>query len=90
MQDVELYQCMHAAVNIYKIMHLHYAAITVSKICKVSTCMQHSMDQHCSHAGHECSLQLVETIDELQRDPGIGERYGFSWYNILVHIIQKK
>ena len=42
-----------------------------------------------AHAGHACSLQLMETIDELKRNPYIGERYGFSRYNILAHIIQK-
>ena len=41
------------------------------------------------HWGHACSLQLMETIDELKRNPYIGERYGFSRYNILAHIIQK-
>ena len=40
-------------------------------------------------AGHACSLQLVESVEEVQTDPGLAESYGFGSYNLLAHIIQK-
>ena len=42
-----------------------------------------------SSSGYACSLQLLETIDELQRNPIIREMYAVTRYNILAHLIQK-